>query len=383
MNGKPQRQYRRNRGGVKRTQNQQRVNNAPISRSKAITGSAQNNYLRKVGDDYIQLVEGPNFADGVTLFAFRIDPASLPQMAGVAKTYQKVHYNRLKFTLASHMPTTATGGYIMCFVPDPDDELPSDILEKKRRATSNPNSIRANIWDTRTLTITAGNGRSPTQCLPQRQFYTSPSVEAREYSPGVFYVVVDGAVNQAGSLSLSVQWDVTFHVQSYENEVSVGLEQDIDTKIDLYCYDGESTSRVGDTASTAYMTWKNTFEADYPGNGYIYRCEVPVRARPQDVSSSDTTYAVYWRTSDVTEGDGRLDLMASKNTPIEVSLFLASGTGENTQVIPNGTTFSLVRAGTPTNYQRRPRLTLGRTPFYSLPGGGISNIRTVLKLSKR
>lgn len=194
---------------------------APINLGMSSRNTQQQRSLRKSGCDYIGVVEfKEGTADGTPLFEYLIEPSLMPQLSRVGSSFQKVHWNRLTFEISSHMPTTASGGYIMAFRPDPADIVPVNALEAKQWAVATPNSQKNSIWQSAKLSVVAQGGLNPAGALSQRQLFTSPSADVREYSPGRFVVITDGAINAEGSISLSIHWDCTFHVESFEPIVS-------------------------------------------------------------------------------------------------------------------------------------------------------------------
>lgn len=249
--------------GRKRAQKSRngRVTNAPVSRAVASHNRDMQMSMRKCGSDYLDVVKVDSLADGSIIFDLLIVPALLPQLSRVAKTYQKIKWNSLTFEMSSHMPTTTVGGYVMAFRPDPADELPGDTLERKRSAVSTPGSVKDSIWNSRRLTIKSGNG--PYGCLPNKPLFTSPSAEVRDYSPGSFWMVTDGDSTGAGSFSVTVHWDVTLSVESYESQVEEGIPDTLQAAVRLFCYDGDQCPRSADTSSSAYLRWEGVFP-EYP-----------------------------------------------------------------------------------------------------------------------
>lgn len=207
--------------------------NAPISTGAGSRNDAAARFLRKAGCDYVSVTQVDKKPDGTVLFEFIIEPSLLPQLSKVGASFQRIHWNRLTFEVSSHMPTTSAGGYIMAFRPDPADALPLTPLEAKQWAVATPNSQKNSIWQSAELTVVAGNGRTSASCLPQRQLYTSASADLREYSPGRFVVVVDGNIDSTGSISLSIQWDCTFHVESFEPTVAAVSVQQLRSQVEI------------------------------------------------------------------------------------------------------------------------------------------------------
>lgn len=197
------------------------VVDAPANRTIRFRGDGPILSGRKVGTDYIAIANPPaNTPDGSILFDLMITASLMPQLARFASSYQKIHWNSLEFQIASHAPTNITGGYIAGFIPDPADTLPAEAQRAKAKLVSTPNSIKTNIWDSSCLGVMAGNGRTASSCLPQRLLYTSESQDVREYSPGSFYLVTDGAISGGASISLSIKWDVSCKVESTEYDIA-------------------------------------------------------------------------------------------------------------------------------------------------------------------
>jgi len=379
MQPKPQRQNRR-RGGSNRSQNsnngrkgQPRAENAPISRAVPVRNNRTNEFHRKSGTDFINTVSTATIADGQVFFAVRIEPQSLPQMAAIGKSYQKVHYNHLTFQIASRMATTTPGGYIAGFIPDAADLLPDDVLERKRKLTSTPNSVGINNWKSTSLTVTSGGGRRAQECLPQRQFFTSESADPREFSPGIFYLIADGAVASPGTISLIIHWDVTFHVQSYETNIQEGIAGELFSSHLLYCYDTEDMPRSGDTATSDYLRWNDIFpNENYPGNGAVYRCEIPTTGKTA-VEASQDVFVSYWWTTFSNQSYQTIRFYQNPAGTANATFF-APGNGDNTQVIWSGVKFTLESLPEQENRSSHPQSNSVNSRYHSLVGGGISNL---------
>lgn len=370
--------FRRNDKGRPRA-----MNNAPVSRGVPSRNAAAQRYLRKSGCDYINVVEGSTFADGSIIYEIIVNPEAMPQMKKVGASYQKIKYRQLQFEVSSHMPTTSSGGYIMAYRPDPADELPADILERKRMAVSTPNSVKDSIWQSRTLTVTNAGGLNPSGCLPPGYLFTSPSAEIRQFSPGVFWMIVDGAVNTAGNFSLSIHWDVEFHVESYEPEVSDSAGFDLRTKTLAYLYDGKNQVLSGDTATSTPHTWASYISDDIPKPVVNVFLRMPVtygvtRATEasEDIEWSNVfIYYVEPDTFGICSAGGAHGASVNAKSPTGNTQVLSDGMRLDTEEVPGA---KIV----PNSIQSSSRLNSAREHYSRLPSGGLSN-RACLVTSKR
>jgi len=92
------------------------------------------------------------------------------------------------------------------FIPDADDIIPSSEYLFDA-VSSSPGAVALNWWQPTTV-----NAR----CKPT-DLYTSPGDEMRLYSPGVFYVVVEGVANQDVPITVYVRWTVELSEPSLES----------------------------------------------------------------------------------------------------------------------------------------------------------------------
>lgn len=140
-------------------------------------------------------------ANGYSLYSLRFDASVLPRLRRLSQTFQRIVYHSLKFTISGKAPTAVGGGFLAVFIPDPDDD--NVTLE---RAASSQGNVPGRWWDEKTVVAT----------VPKSRLYTSPSAELRLFSPGWFYLFVDGSPTSACSLTLEVSWDVTLDTPSLE-----------------------------------------------------------------------------------------------------------------------------------------------------------------------
>jgi len=230
------------------------VADAPNNRTVRFTNRQLLEVGRKGGTDYIATVPIDGLADGDTVFAIRITPAVFPSLARYASSYQRIHWNMLEFQISSQMPTISSGGYIAGFVPDPADTLPVDVQRAKAKLVATPNSIKTNIWDSSCLSVISGRGRTAVECLTQRQLYTSPSEDIREYSPGTFYLVLDGPPSENGSLSLSIGYNVSCKVESVEYDNVLGQTDRIQASASMVVQQGGNQFQLKTDAGSDWET---------------------------------------------------------------------------------------------------------------------------------
>jgi hypothetical protein len=110
----------------------------------------------------------------------------------------------------------------------------------------------------------------PQRELTNRLFYTSEGSDPREFSPGVLYVVVDGAVNQAGSLSLSATYDVSCSVPSVEFGNEGQSPPTLEMQATGFAYDGDSAMRDGDSSSSSFLIASTVFPGLDLSHNYVY-----------------------------------------------------------------------------------------------------------------
>ena len=136
----------------------------------------------KAGESVLQLVD---VTSGVT-----------DRLSRMLSCFQKVQWHRVTLSVTSKFPTIVAGGYVLAPVPDPEDieeELDLNFLSTQRGAKI------VKWWENATVNLTC----------PQKKLYTSPGPSRRLYTPGFFVLRDDGLPNQAGSVTLTLSYDVS------------------------------------------------------------------------------------------------------------------------------------------------------------------------------
>lgn len=208
------------------------------------------------------------------------------------------------------MPTNTAGGYIAGYRADPTDRLPRTGLTRKRFVAGTPGSIKNSIWASMTMVITARE-------LDNRLYYTSPGSDLREYSPGSFFLVIDGDVNQAGSLSVSIDYDVTCSQPALDYQVDEEqFPATLFTEQRMYGHDGQTEWKGLEDPGSTPATWdyvfksipRPSFDVVFSGNQYGVKTsaeeatDIEYTSYIQFDSVNDGFYAVIPDTADITSG---------------------------------------------------------------------------------
>lgn len=184
----------------------QTAGGAPVSSRESVRG-VQTDLSRLAGLDRIfHGTISSRLSSGTIVCDLLITPGMFKRLAVVARAYQKIRYLRLNFRVEPQMSTATSGGYVVAFVRDPADNVRNiDIL------TSQQGSMTTKWWQSSTVPVPA----------LKRDFYTSDSVEIREYSPGRLVLMVDGPATQIGSVTVFAEWSVELSQPSLEEPSTV------------------------------------------------------------------------------------------------------------------------------------------------------------------
>jgi len=250
------------------------------------------NVARQCTTDYLGNLEFTSLADGTGIFEYRVEPDTFPTLSRFAASYQRIRYHKITFQLSCHLPTSASGGYVMGFRPDPMDKLPSAAEERKRFVVGTPGSIKNSIWQSTDMTI-------PSRVLTNRLFYTSLGTDAREFSPGTLFVVVDGTVNQAGSISVSATYDVSCSIPSLEYNVrdEEAAYQNVRTVDNMYLLSSGRYFLQANRPDGPYFRWDDFLPNTIRPETYIvFKCDEFVIVHPDDATEDEvenTRFVLY------------------------------------------------------------------------------------------
>lgn len=167
-----------------------------------------------------------DFPLGTTVLQGMVTAHSSSRLANLSSAFQRIRWNNIKFTIEGAYPTTAGGGYVACFVRDPNDVPHKGDLPPVRWAMGQDHSADAKWYDSVVLNV----GRSPDL------HYTTDIGEARTFSPGTLYVISKGGPAQVGSITVNMHWDVTLSEPTIETVVDEGvvtISEDLTIPFDL------------------------------------------------------------------------------------------------------------------------------------------------------
>jgi len=346
---------------------------APVALGNSVSNRARNIVARQCTTDYISNVAVNNIGDGQVLFAVRVEPTLFPTLAKFAGSYQRIRYHSLEFQLSAHLPTNTSGGYIMGFRPDASDNLPINPENRKRFIAGTPGSVKNSIWQSYTLKV-------PSRELTNRLYYTSPGTDVREFSPGVLYVISDGPINQTGTMSLSVAYDVACSVPSLENDEEPELPEELVSAASMYGYDGDNTWRSADTSGSPEIKWAQVFPNTAKPDRTVRLRSLQYGVKTSEEASQDIQYTDYVLYDNVSD----LFYAAIPNAQGGVSSApLKSPTG-NTQVLGAFNVFPVVEGSNPGptlsgNSFAPRRLVSTRGLLSTSTSGVVSNIPTLLR----
>lgn len=179
---------KRNRGGSGA------ASGIPAAVSQRVMGDSGSDVAILSGVDRLAHIENVrSFKTGGIVFDFLVVPGGFKRLAKVAAAFQYIEYQQLIFEVEPQIPVVTSGGYVAGFIGDPEDDL-TDL----NQLTSTRGSITTKWWQ---------NARVPANFV-RRKYYTRPGPELREFSPGRFGIMVDGASNQGGPLTIFCRWKV-------------------------------------------------------------------------------------------------------------------------------------------------------------------------------
>lgn len=177
---------------------------AGVAQQAAFQTGTRNDHIRVTGTDKLYGEDNvPQKHRGEVLLAIRINPASFPRLSRMASTFQKYRFLRMDFRIVSMASTSTSGGYIIGFIPDPDDLADTWTTEQ---LLSTPHCRIVKAWESATIGAT----------LESKWLYTNTGMESRLYSPGIFVIMVEGSIPGTAPLSVYVDWVAEMHTPSLE-----------------------------------------------------------------------------------------------------------------------------------------------------------------------
>lgn len=211
------------------------------------------------------------FPSGAVVYSVTIVPGVFKRLAVVSEAFQHIVYERLVFRIEPQMSAFTSGGYVAGFVSDPDDSV-----NRLDQLTAVANSVTTKWWQ----------GATVVAPITRRNYFTAHGVELREFSPGSFYVMVDGKATQAGSLTIFCEWQAKLSGAIME---APPLKTLMTTK-DIYIRNGHQGLWVP-TGKASPADWSDRMEDILPGSkaGDAFRLPYPVSL----VKPNDNTLALH------------------------------------------------------------------------------------------
>lgn len=207
----PKRTQRSGRNNNRKQQTSSHSRMVGIPAAYAGGGATYNGNMktRQSGTDLLSNLSIPSnkaYATGEVILAAALTAGSSKRMQYLTDTFLRIKWHTLRFNVEGAFPTTTGGGYIAVFIRDPSDLPPDDPMEMLQWAMAHQTAVDCKWYDT-------GIVRVPE--TPDLLF-TAISGEPRLYSPGKLYIIAKGGPAQTGTLTVSLNWDVTLSEPAVE-----------------------------------------------------------------------------------------------------------------------------------------------------------------------
>lgn len=189
---------------------------------------------REDSSDLISALQVPTTVkQGELLLDILVTPSIAPRLKALSIAWQRLRYHKLLFEVNASSSSLVGGEFVAAFIADPTDKPPMQGADRWVKAHAG--SVTSNWWK-------SINVRGP---VPPQMMYTSYEVsEPRFSSPGRFVLAVINPPTAEATLSVSLNWGVTFAQPSLEVELE--SEEDniytIQTDSRLYLSDGTASN---------------------------------------------------------------------------------------------------------------------------------------------
>lgn len=198
---------RRRRGRANRGANNQTVivgANQAMVRVNNPTGGR-----REDSSDLISALQiSPDVKQGDLLLDLLVTPSIAPRLKALSIAWQRLRYHKLLFEVNASSSSAVGGEFVAAFIADPTDKPP--MKNADRWVKAHAGSITSNWWK-------SINVRGP---VPPQMMYTSfEASEPRFSSPGRFVLAVINPPTAQATMSVSLNWGVTFAQPSLEVEL--------------------------------------------------------------------------------------------------------------------------------------------------------------------
>lgn len=200
------------KGGQPQPQQQRRRGPPPVALPLREVTRSTNQYRVSGSDRLMHIPDVSKYADGDTVLTVPWEPSLHERLGILAKAFQRYTIHSLRFEVRPMLSSATSGGYVVGFIPDPEDvNLGSRAAA---RLTATVGSVTAKWWELATV-VHRGRG--------ELLYTATVAGQERQSSPGVFAMVVDGKSTQVGSLTIAVHYDVQLSAPGVEAQKDAGV----------------------------------------------------------------------------------------------------------------------------------------------------------------
>lgn len=170
------------------------------------------------GTDVIVTIDDVTAFDAKTLaFNYPVDCNLATRLKNISRNYERYRFDHLKFEVTAGVSSTTTGNYVLAFAENPE-VLVGHGVTAWNNVNGNPNSIKRNWWEAGEFVPKRSSKMLYTQQLPNQSLKWS--------SDGALMMAVGGKASQAGQLTITCTYTVTFYdaivQEEPEDDVVVG-----------------------------------------------------------------------------------------------------------------------------------------------------------------
>jgi hypothetical protein len=217
--GQPKKAKRKQKRGGTVVKQQVR---APIAQGIRLSTRAAPDLIKAKGRVLVATIPiATNIEDGTLLFTTKIAPQAYfgGRLATLSKAYARYRFTKFSVTVATKLPSTVAGGYIIGLFRDSETTLEQGSAALKNQIMSADTSSIANWWMSTTLDNGLKKSMDPQY---QQGWYTTSSAAAAKNEPhsifqGMVAVCVDGALAAiTGVAGLSMTVTASYEIEFWE-----------------------------------------------------------------------------------------------------------------------------------------------------------------------
>lgn len=232
---------------------------APVAKALRGGPTKSSSGAREAGRDrFAHFDDISSVPAGKSLLSVLFSPHQLPRCSVLAKAYQRYVVHSLSFHIVPMISSATSGGYVAAFVRDPEDSIRTNAANI---VTATAGSVTSKWWEDTVV-------RCPSL---KDQFYTATTPgQERFSSPGALVIAVDGQATQKGSLTVYVEYNLSFYAPGLEAQKESGVVKVKDT---IRMAAGNSFMEVSASKSTKYV---DMFEGATLQDGMILETPHPI-----------------------------------------------------------------------------------------------------------